>query len=99
MTLAQIKQLFPVGQRVNVTRDGDKPLIVVGNLGNTVLPANNGAGERTITAVKSTEWVMLRPDGRSVHTDYPKASEVMEARVGLVKFKYDNGTIITIEAL
>jgi hypothetical protein len=80
-----------------VTRAGNTPILIVGNTGNTTLPANNGQEIRTIAMVTSREWVTKKLDGKCVWTTFPKASEVLEAKVGYVKFQYDNGTIVTIE--
>lgn len=97
MTLNEIKQLFPVGSRVRAKREGGKPLTIHGNTGTTVLPANNTEEIRTVKAVKSMEWVFTRADGRDIHTTFPKASEVVEARAGFVQFRYNNGVVVTLE--
>lgn len=97
MKLAQIKSMFSPGDAVIVTREGNTPITIVGNLGNTVLPANNGTERRTMKACRSGDWVMTKADGRDVYTMHPKASEIVESAPGRVKFKYNNGTIITIE--
>ncbi len=100
MTLKQVTSLFPAGSNVRVSRTGGKPLTIHGNLGTSVLPANDVEGElREIAEVKSKEWVMKRADGRCVHTTFPKASEIIEARDGLVAFRYDNGVTVKIEAI
>lgn len=100
MTLKQIVKLFPAGSRVRVSRTGGKPLTIHGNTGTTVLPANDVQGEdRTIEQVKSKEWVMVRPDNSRVHTQFPKASEVIAARDGLLSFRYDNGVTVKIESI
>lgn len=98
MTLKEIEEMFKVGQKVKVTREGNKPLVVHGNTGTPVMPALNGVEDRVIAQCKSAEWVMTLPDGRNVHTAHPKSSEVIEAKPGFLKFRYDNGTTITIEA-
>jgi hypothetical protein len=98
MKLTEIKSQFVVGQQVLVTRAGNTPILIVGNVGNTTLPANNGQEIRTIAMITSKEWVTKKSDGKCVWTTFPKASEVLEAKVGYVRFQYDNGTIVTIEA-
>ena len=97
MKLAAIKAMFQVGDVVLVTRSGNTPIVIVGNTGTTVMPGNNGTERRTITACRSGDWIMAKPDGRYVHTTYPKAKEVMYVGEGLLNFQYDNGTVITIE--
>jgi hypothetical protein len=93
MTLKEIKAQFVVGQVWRVERSG-QPLIVNGNLGKTVLPAINADELRTVVSAKS-ELVCARPDGKAIHTTWPKAGEVNEARPGFLKFTYDNGTVCT----
>jgi len=97
MKLAEIKSMFAAGDVVVVTREGNTPFTIVGNTGTTVMPANNGTERRTIKACRSGDWVMTKEDGRDIYTTHPKASEVIEAHPGQVKFKYSNGTIVTIE--
>jgi hypothetical protein len=71
--------------------------VIVGNTGTTVLPPRNGTEERTIKAARGKDWVMTKADGRDIYTPHPKASEILDARPGRLKFKYDNGTVVTIE--
>jgi hypothetical protein len=98
VTLKEIKALFTVGQVVTAIREGGLPLTVYGNTGVTVLGPNKCMERRTVHAVKSAEWVFTRPDGKNIHTTYPKASEVVEARAGFVKFRYSNGVVVTLQA-
>lgn len=99
MKLTEIKKMFHPGQRVTVTREGNTPLAIVGNLGNTVIPAKNGDENRVVKAARSSDWVFTKADGRDVYTTHPKASEIIEAQPRRVKFRYDNGTIVTIQVL
>ena len=100
MKLKEIKAMFAVGQRWRVTREGGKPLVVHGNLGTTTLPANNGATTRQVEQVKSCEVVWTKPDGKTVHMPYPKATDMIEARDGFLKFKYpESSETLTFERL
>jgi hypothetical protein len=98
MTLNEIKSMFAVGQIWTVIREGNRPLVINGNLGQTIMPAINGVEIRKVCAVKSKELVFSRTgQTRLIYTAFPKASEVVEARPGFLKFTYDNGTTITMQ--
>jgi hypothetical protein len=44
-------------------------LIVRGNTGTVILPANNNAQKRTVQSVSASQVVWKREDGETVHTD------------------------------
>lgn len=91
--------MFIPGQLWDVTRENNQPLIVNGNTGQTVMPALNGKETRKVLKAKS-ELVWARAGQRNVYTQWPKASEVLEARYpDYLKFRYGNGTVITCERI
>jgi hypothetical protein len=96
MTLNKIKQMFVPGDRWQVQREA-KDLTIRGNLGNTLLPARNCDEPRTIVAVRTRCLVSLRPNGKEIDTDWPKATEIIEAREGFLKICYAGwGTVVTL---
>ena len=98
MTIKEIKAMFTPGQKWAASRTG-KALVVNGNLGQSVIPANNVFNEpREVIKVGSRDivWKVSTPSGfKQLFTEWPKASQVLEARAGYLKFQYDND--VTVE--
>lgn len=95
MTITEIKSMFAPGQQWRVQRTG-KPVTIVGNLGNTVLPAIDCDERRAVKRVMGKQLVTTMPEGRDCYTDWPKAGEIIEAKPGLLKFQYTNGPTVTL---
>lgn len=83
MTLAQIRAMLQVGSvwRFNVDR--------------SALHSPNADEIRTIEKVQTSEFVAKQADGKckSIWTPFPKASQVIEARDGYLKFA-DDGLVV-----
>jgi hypothetical protein len=71
MTLKEIKAMFQPGEQWKAD--------------NTYMPQANGV--RTVAHVHSAKMTWTWPDGRIGWMDLPKASLVLEARDGFLKFK------------
>lgn len=95
MTIKEIKPMFSPGQSIRVTREGFQPTVIHGNLGATSLPPSNYIETRTVTKVGSIDLVTRRPDGRDSYAKWPKAGEVIDAKPGLLHWRYagQQGTI------
>ena len=77
MTIKEIKAMF---------RSGD-----VWNGENTYNP--NATGVRLITKVRGVDIIYFtNNDNRTMHMDWPKASQIIEARPGYLKFNLDDGS-------
>lgn len=98
MTLKEIKSQFQPGQKWRASRVG-RALVVHGNLGTTVLPDKNVEGQvRELVKAGSVDLVWkIEGQERNLFTKWPKASEIIEARPGYLKFAYDNGVVVTLE--
>lgn len=99
MTLTAIKSMFAVGQKWQAIRESQAS-VIHGNLATTPVPANRKEETRTVEAVKSAEVVFLTEDGKHLHTAFPKASEVIEARPGFLELAYAGmGVTVTLVLL
>ena len=90
--------MFVVGDRWQVERVNPQRTIV-GNLGNSYLPASIVNENRTVEKVQTTGVNFKIAGGRVIFTPWPKASEVIEARPGLsfLRFQYeDSGIEVTM---
>ena len=102
MNLKEIKAMFTVGQTWHCLREA-APIVVHGNTGTTVLANKFPHTIRTVKAVRSNEvvWDWSAPDAprteerRPIYMTWPRAAEVLEARPGYLKFRYDNGVTCT----
>lgn len=87
MTLQSIKAQFKPGDNWHCIREEKRP-----NMPHCI-------DRNEVRTVKSTggkylTWTL--PDGRNYESPWPKASEILDARDGFVKFHYfDGGVIIT----
>lgn len=87
--------MFAPGQKWAASRLG-KDVVVNGNLGQTVLPAKNVFNEtREVVKVGALDLVW-KVGEKQLFTQWPKKSEILEARAGYLKFQYDNGVIVTL---
>lgn len=88
MTLKEIKAQFIPGQSWRCLREA-APIVVHGNLVTTVLPNKDPDEIRTVHKVATRDLVWLKPDGKTkLFSQWPAASNIIEARVGFFKFKY-----------
>lgn len=87
--------MFLPGQRIKVTREGFGPLVINGNTQKTVLSPPNYEEFRSVLKVGSRDLVTVRAQDTYIHTTWPKASEVIEAKPGLLHWRYEGqqGTI------
>ena len=100
ITLKTIKDTFFVpGQKWHVVRSNDPAFVVHGNCGDTVMLPKNADTIREVIAVKSKEVVWKLPEGGTLHMEFPKASQIIDAWGGHLKFQYDNGAIVTLDLL
>ena len=86
MTLAAIKGMFRPGQRWQATRTG---------------PGKHRDEVREVYGSRSRDLVWRLTDGSFYHTEWPKASEVQEARPGFLQFQYSDlpGVVVTLTAV
>jgi hypothetical protein len=96
MSLAAIKRRITVGTKLKLVRhDGLCPIVVRGNLGNTVLPPKIHIGMvRDVCTVHSHEFALLTPIGDRFEQSYvtwPKASRVRATQFGFEIDLNDDG--------
>ena len=91
MTLKQIKAMFTVGSRWTLTRLSPQA-VIYGNLGNTPIQPETKTENRTVARLAS-ECLVTTTNDRTIYTTWPKASEVMEASDGHLKFQYADGGV------
>lgn len=85
MTLKQIKIMFSPGDAWQVQRICE------------TVPGTDCNEHRTIVAVRTRCLVSKRPDGKDIETEWPKAPEILEARDGFLKLRYEGwGTVVTL---
>lgn len=86
MTLKQIKAMFAPGQRWHAVRTG---------------PGKHRDEVRTVRKVRGVDLVFAVDGSQSYHTTWPKAGEVIEARPGFLRFRYEDcdGVQVSLELL
>jgi len=99
MKLIEIKAQFKPGDKWHAVRE-EEAAKIVGNLGTTILPGRHRDEVREVLKLGSREIVFRLEDGKSYYTPWPKASEVIEAREGFLKFALNEGrTVVTLTKL
>jgi hypothetical protein len=98
MTRSEIRAMFMVGKgKVWLASRTGANIVIHGNAGAITFKNNDVANERRrIVAVRSKDVVWARQGKEDVYMDYPKASEILEARAGYLKFKYAEGPIVEL---
>lgn len=93
-TLSDFKRKLVVGAKLRVTFHGG-PLVIRGNLGNTVMPQPEPQ-ERTVSRVQTNAVAFLKADGKESWLTYPKAADfAVENDAAVI---YQNGKkILTYE--
>lgn len=85
--------MFKAGDKWLVTRTD-------GNTGNGVLAPNNIVDQpRTISEVRTEDFISINPNGHPVYTSWPKASEIIEARDGLLHWSYGGAVEVKFRRL
>ncbi len=89
--------MFQSGQVWDVVVQA-KAFTIVGNLGNTGVIATTRNQRRSVVKVSSKEIIFYYDaEDKTIHTAWPKANEVIEARPGFLKFLYaDGGTEVSL---
>ena len=88
MTLKEIKAMFTVGQQWRCIRDA-APVVVGGNLGNTVRPNKDPDEIRTVHKVATRDLIWLKPDGKTkLSSQWPTADNIIEADAGYLQYKH-----------
>jgi len=97
MTIKAIKEMFKSGVRWSCRRQGPG-FMINGNGVRTFVPDSDVTDTRTVFTAKS-QLVWTRDQGNKLYTEWPKATEVIEAAPGHLKFRYNNGVVCTFSIL
>ena len=87
MTLKAIKEQFKPGESWHCRREERRPDMGTTNLDREEMRAVRATGATYLT------WTVTST-GKKCDTNWPKASEILEARPGFLKFHYFSGGVI-----
>jgi len=86
MTINEIKAQFKPGSKWHAIRESDHDVIIHGNAGPVVLTAKHTETDRIVEKCGSKDIVFLMESGKRYWTPIPKASHILEARPGFIRF-------------